>query len=565
MDAFIQYGIVAGVQAMQDSGLEITEENATRIGAAIGSGIGGLGLIEENHTSLMNGGPRKISPFFVPSTIVNMVAGHLTIMYGLRGPSISIATACTSGVHNIGHAARIIAYGDADVMVAGGAEKASTPLGVGGFGAARALSTRNDNPQAASRPWDKERDGFVLGDGAGMLVLEEYEHAKKRGAKIYAELVGFGMSSDAYHMTSPPENGAGAALAMANALRDAGIEASQIGYVNAHGTSTPAGDKAEAQAVKTIFGEAASRVLVSSTKSMTGHLLGAAGAVESIYSILALRDQAVPPTINLDNPDEGCDLDFVPHEARQVSGMEYIPLTCLFYYRECSGREPETFLLENHGYIMLRGEKTFMGNMTLEQVNDMYLDVLREIGNIGAGNATSAIANMLGMKIDMNVPSIRLMEVSQLGMAVGAEDETIVGIFLEVETDIEGSMMFLLDIPSARYLVNKLMMTNEPDDQPFGEMELSALKEIGNIIAGSYLSALSSLTNLVITPSVPYIAVDMAASILSVPAIEFGQYGDNALLIQTEICADVAINGYFILMPEQDSYEKILTSLGISI
>ncbi|MDU1785758.1 MAG: beta-ketoacyl-ACP synthase II [Escherichia coli] len=297
MDAFIQYGIVAGVQAMQDSGLE--------------------------HTSLMNGGPRKISPFFVPSTIVNMVAGHLTIMYGLRGPSISIATACTSGVHNIGHAARIIAYGDADVMVAGGAEKASTPLGVGGFGAARALSTRNDNPQAASRPWDKERDGFVLGDGAGMLVLEEYEHAKKRGAKIYAELVGFGMSSDAYHMTSPPENGAGAALAMANALRDAGIEASQIGYVNAHGTSTPAGDKAEAQAVKTIFGEAASRVLVSSTKSMTGHLLGAAGAVESIYSILALRDQAVPPTINLDNPDEGCDLDFVPHEARQVSGMEY--------------------------------------------------------------------------------------------------------------------------------------------------------------------------------------------------------------------------------------------------
>ena len=284
------------------------------------------GLVKDfncEDTSLMNGGPRKISPFFVPSTIVNMVAGHLTIMYGLRGPSISIATACTSGVHNIGHAARIIAYGDADVMVAGGAEKASTPLGVGGFGAARALSTRNDNPQAASRPWDKERDGFVLGDGAGMMVIEEYEHAKKRGAKIYAELVGFGMSSDAYHMTSPPENGAGAALAMANALRDAGIEASQIGYVNAHGTSTPAGDKAEAQAVKTIFGEAASRVLVSSTKSMTGHLLGAAGAVESIYSILALRDQAVPPTINLDNPDEGCDLDFVPHEARQVSGMEY--------------------------------------------------------------------------------------------------------------------------------------------------------------------------------------------------------------------------------------------------
>ncbi|HFW5992138.1 beta-ketoacyl-[acyl-carrier-protein] synthase II, partial [Salmonella enterica subsp. enterica serovar Tennessee] len=281
------------------------------------------GLIEENHSSLVKGGPRKISPFFVPSTIVNMVAGHLTIMYGLRGPSISIATACTSGVHNIGHAARIIAYGDADAMVAGGAEKASTPLGVGGFGAARALSTRNDNPQAASRPWDKERDGFVLGDGAGMLVLEEYEHAKARGAKIYAEIVGFGMSSDAYHMTSPPENGAGAALAMVNALRDAAIEPAQIGYVNAHGTSTPAGDKAETQAVKSVFGDAASRVMVSSTKSMTGHLLGAAGAVESIFSILALRDQAIPPTINLDNPDEGCDLDFVPHEARQVSDLEY--------------------------------------------------------------------------------------------------------------------------------------------------------------------------------------------------------------------------------------------------
>ncbi len=226
-------------------------------------------------------------------------------------------------MHNIGHAARIIAYGDADAMVAGGAEKASTPLGVGGFGAARALSTRNDNPQAASRPWDKERDGFVLGDGAGMVVLEEYEHAKARGAKIYAEVVGFGMSSDAYHMTSPPENGAGAALAMVNALRDAAIEAGQIGYVNAHGTSTPAGDKAETQAVKSVFGDAASRVMVSSTKSMTGHLLGAAGAVESIFSILALRDQAIPPTINLDNPDEGCDLDFVPHEARQVSGLEY--------------------------------------------------------------------------------------------------------------------------------------------------------------------------------------------------------------------------------------------------
>ncbi|MBF4186554.1 beta-ketoacyl-ACP synthase II [Serratia ureilytica] len=323
MDAFIQYGIAAGMQAMQDAGLDITEANASRIGAAIGSGIGGLGLIEENHSSLVNGGPRKISPFFVPSTIVNMIAGHLTIMYGMRGPSISIATACTSGVHNIGHAARIIAYNDADVMLAGGAEKASTPLGVGGFGAARALSTRNDNPQAASRPWDKDRDGFVLGDGAGMMVLEEYEHAKKRGAKIYAEVVGFGMSSDAYHMTSPPENGAGAALAMENALLEAGVTPSQIGYINAHGTSTPAGDQAEAQAVKSVFGADAQRVLVSSTKSMTGHLLGAAGAIESIFTVLALRDQAVPPTINLDNPDEGCDLDFVPHEARQVSDMEY--------------------------------------------------------------------------------------------------------------------------------------------------------------------------------------------------------------------------------------------------
>ncbi|HAV5983542.1 beta-ketoacyl-ACP synthase II [Serratia marcescens] len=323
MDAFIQYGIAAGMQAMQDACLDITEANASRIGAAIGSGIGGLGLIEENHSSLVNGGPRKISPFFVPSTIVNMIAGHLTIMYGMRGPSISIATACTSGVHNIGHAARIIAYNDADVMLAGGAEKASTPLGVGGFGAARALSTRNDNPQAASRPWDKDRDGFVLGDGAGMMVLEEYEHAKKRGAKIYAEVVGFGMSSDAYHMTSPPENGAGAALAMENALLDAGVTPSQIGYINAHGTSTPAGDQAEAQAVKSVFGADAQRVLVSSTKSMTGHLLGAAGAIESIFTVLALRDQAVPPTINLDNPDEGCDLDFVPHEARQVSDMEF--------------------------------------------------------------------------------------------------------------------------------------------------------------------------------------------------------------------------------------------------
>ncbi|MEQ4986140.1 beta-ketoacyl-ACP synthase II [Proteus vulgaris] len=322
MDLFIQYGIAAGVQAIADSGLEVTEANASRIGAAIGSGIGGLGLIEENHTSMTNGGPRKISPFFVPSTIINMVAGHLSIMYGLRGPTISIATACTSGVHNIGHAARIIAYGDADAMLAGGAEKATTPLGLGGFGAVRALSTRNDNPQAASRPWDKDRDGFVLGDGAGVLVLEEYEHAKKRGARIYAEVVGFGMSSDAYHMTSPAENGEGGALAMTNALKDAGIDASQVGYINAHGTSTNAGDVAEAQAVENVFGKGTD-VLVSSTKSMTGHLLGAAGAIESIFTILSLRDQIVPPTINLDNQDENCHLDFVPHKARKVENMEY--------------------------------------------------------------------------------------------------------------------------------------------------------------------------------------------------------------------------------------------------
>lgn len=322
MDLFIQYGIAAGVQAIADSGLEVTEANASRIGAAIGSGIGGLGLIEENHTSMMNGGPRKISPFFVPSTIINMVAGHLSIMYGLRGPTISIATACTSGVHNIGHAARIIAYGDADAMLAGGAEKATTPLGLGGFGAVRALSTRNDNPQAASRPWDKDRDGFVLGDGAGVLVLEEYEHAKNRGAKIYAEVVGFGMSSDAYHMTSPAENGEGGALAMTNALKDAGISSSEVGYINAHGTSTNAGDVAEAQAVENVFGKGTD-VLVSSTKSMTGHLLGAAGAIESIFTILSLRDQIVPPTINLDNQDENCHLDFVPHKARKVENMEY--------------------------------------------------------------------------------------------------------------------------------------------------------------------------------------------------------------------------------------------------
>ncbi len=322
MDLFIQYGIAAGIQAIQDSGLSVTEKNAHRIGVAIGSGIGGLTLIEENHTALVHGGPRKVSPFFVPSTIVNMIAGHLSINYKLHGPNITIATACTTGVHNIGHAARMISYGDADVMIAGGAEKASSPLGIAGFGAARALSTRNDNPQAASRPWDIDRDGFVLGDGAGVMVLEEYEHAKARGAKIYAELVGFGMSGDGYHMTSPPADGAGAALAMSNALRDANLKPEQVGYVNAHGTSTPAGDIAEATAISNVFNANKDSILVSSTKSMTGHLLGAAGAVESIFTVLALQDQIVPPTINLDNQDPNVTLDLVPNTARKVE-LEY--------------------------------------------------------------------------------------------------------------------------------------------------------------------------------------------------------------------------------------------------
>ncbi|WDE07628.1 beta-ketoacyl-ACP synthase II [Thalassomonas viridans] len=323
MDLFIQYGVAAGVQAIKNSGLEINEENATRIGVAVGSGIGGLGLIEENHEKMLKTGPRKLSPFFVPSTIINMISGHLSIMFGLKGPNISIVTACTSGVHNIGHAARMIAYGDADAMVAGGAEKASTTMGMGGFGAARAMSTRNDAPQIASRPWDKDRDGFVLGDGAGVMVLEEYEHAKARGATIYAELVGFGMSGDAYHMTSPPADGEGAALAMANALRDAGVDKSQIGYINAHGTSTPAGDIAETNAVKSVFGDHAYKLAVGSTKSMTGHLLGAAGAVEAIFSVQALINNAVPPTINLDNPGEGCDLDYIAHTARDIN-LDYV-------------------------------------------------------------------------------------------------------------------------------------------------------------------------------------------------------------------------------------------------
>ena len=323
MDLFIQYGIAAGIQALKDSGLEVTEENAARVGVAIGSGIGGLDLIEKGHQALVEKGPRKVSPFFVPSTIVNMVAGNLSIMCGMRGPNIAISTACTTGLHNIGHAARMIAYGDADAMLAGGAEKASTPLGIAGFGAARALSTRNDEPQKASRPWDKARDGFVLGDGAGMVILEEYEHAKARGAKIYCELVGFGMSGDAYHMTSPSEDGSGGALAMEAAMRDAGINGEQVGYVNAHGTSTPAGDVAEIKGIKRALGEAGSKqVLVSSTKSMIGHLLGAAGSVEAIITIMSLVDQKVPPTINLDDPEENLDIDLVPHVCRDVD-MEY--------------------------------------------------------------------------------------------------------------------------------------------------------------------------------------------------------------------------------------------------
>jgi len=322
MDKFIQFGIAAGKQALAHSGLTITAENARRVGVAIGSGIGGLGLIEENHTKLMQSGPRKISPFFVPATITNMISGFLSIMEGLKGPNLNIVTACTTGVHNIGVAARTIAYGDADAMLAGGAESTVCALGVGGFAAARALSSRNDEPELASRPWDKDRDGFVMGEGAGVIMLEEYEFAKQRGATIYAELVGFGMSGDAYHMTSPPENGEGAAAAMVNAINDAKIDPTQITYINAHGTSTPAGDIAEVAAVKSVFAEHANKLLVSSTKSMTGHLLGAAGAIEAIFTILALKDQIAPPTINLDNPGEGCDLDFVAHTARPIA-MEY--------------------------------------------------------------------------------------------------------------------------------------------------------------------------------------------------------------------------------------------------
>ncbi len=318
MDVFVQFGMVAGMQAVQDSGLEVTEETAPRVGIAIGSGIGGIGQIEKNAEIIRTSGPRRISPFFVPGSIINMIAGNLSIKYGFQGPNLAIVTACTSGTHNIGLAARLIERGDVDAMVVGGAEMATTPVGLGGFAAARALSTRNDDPEAASRPWDRDRDGFVLGDGAGVIVIEEYEFAKARGAHIYAELIGFGMSGDAYHMTSPPEDGRGAQLAMRRAIDDARVDASLINYINAHGTSTMAGDKAETQAVKAVMGAAAANVAVSSTKSMIGHLLGAAGAIEAIFSILALRDQVAPPTINLDNPDEGCDLNYVPHTAQEM-------------------------------------------------------------------------------------------------------------------------------------------------------------------------------------------------------------------------------------------------------
>lgn len=318
MDPFIFYGIGAGTDALADSGIVVTEENAERIGTIVGSGIGGLGTIEKNYQAYLDGGPRKISPFFVPGSIVNMVAGNLSIMHGLKGHNMSPVSACATATHSIGDAMRMIQYGDADIMLAGGAEMGSTPLGIGGFAAARALSTNNDNPEEASRPWDKDRDGFVLGDGAGIILLEEYESAKARGADIYCELAGFGMSSDAFHMTSPSKDGEGAARCMAHALKDAGLNAEDVDYINAHGTSTPAGDVAETQAVKRAMGNHASSVAVSSTKSMTGHLLGAAGGIEAIFSILAIRDQIIPPTINLTTPDPACDLDYVPNIARET-------------------------------------------------------------------------------------------------------------------------------------------------------------------------------------------------------------------------------------------------------
>ncbi len=318
MDKFIHYGIGAGTQAIEDAGLEVTEDNCRRIGVAVGSGIGGITGIENNYESYRQGGPRKISPFFVPANIVNMVAGNLSIKYGLKGPNYSIVSACSTGTHNIGEAALMIRHGMVDVMVAGGAEMATSPVGLGGFAAARALSTRNDDPEGASRPFDKNRDGFVLSDGAGVVVLESYEFAKARGARIYAELVGVGMNSDAYHMTAPSENGEGARDCMLLALSDAGLNPEDVDYINAHGTSTPAGDIAETKGVKGAFGEHAKKLAVSSTKSMTGHMLGAAGGAEAIFSLLAIRDQVAPPTINYETPDPECDLDCVPNTAREM-------------------------------------------------------------------------------------------------------------------------------------------------------------------------------------------------------------------------------------------------------
>jgi 3-oxoacyl-[acyl-carrier-protein] synthase II len=317
VDGFIQYGMAAGIQAVQDAGLEDATD-LDRIGVAIGSGIGGIITIEETHNVLLKGGPRRVSPFFVPASVINMISGNLSIRFGFRGPNIAICTACTTGTHNIGFSARMIQYGEADVMVAGGAEMATSPVTVAAFASMRALSTRNDDPERASRPWDVDRDGFVLGDGAAAVVLEEYERAKARGAEIYAELVGFGMSGDAFHITSPPDDGHGAVAAMSNALRDAGIDSADVGYVNAHGTSTPQGDVAETNAIKQVFG-ADTRVPVNSTKSMVGHLLGAAGAVEAVFTVLAIKNQVSPPTINLDNPSDDCDLDYVPNEARQMT------------------------------------------------------------------------------------------------------------------------------------------------------------------------------------------------------------------------------------------------------
>lgn len=317
IDPFIQYGMVAAIQAIEDAGLESHPPDADRYGLAIGSGIGGINTIEETHNVLLEKGPNRVSPFFVPASVINMIAGNLSIRYGFKGPNIAVVTACTTGTHNIGFGARMIQYGDADVMVVGGAEQATSPITVAAFASMKALSTRNDEPEKASRPWDRDRDGFLLGDGAGVLVLEEYERAKARGARIYCELAGFGMSGDAFHITGPTEDGEGSAASMVNALADAGMNPDEIDYINAHGTSTPLGDVSETKGIKRVFG-ADTRIAVSSTKSMVGHLLGAAGSVEAIFTILAIRDQSLPPTINLDNPGEGCDLDYVPHHARQT-------------------------------------------------------------------------------------------------------------------------------------------------------------------------------------------------------------------------------------------------------